>query len=93
VEQDAGALKQFLFSRMYRHKRVMASMDKAKTVVAELFRALSHDPSLLPEDWAATCGVAGDAATAGIVRDYIAGMTDRFALQEYRRIFHTEIAL
>ncbi|MBU6299342.1 MAG: deoxyguanosinetriphosphate triphosphohydrolase [Alphaproteobacteria bacterium] len=89
----AAALKQFLFVRMYRHKRVMASMDKAKTVVAELFRALSCDPSLLPADWAAACGMAGDTATAGVVRDYIAGMTDRFALQEYRRIFHTEIVL
>ena len=40
----SAALKQFLFARMYRHPRVMASMDKAKTVVAELFAALSHDP-------------------------------------------------
>ena len=93
MERDAAALKQFLFARMYRHKRVMASMDKAKTVVAELFQVLSREPSLLPADWAAACGGAGDAVTAGIVRDYIAGMTDRFALLEYRRIFHTEIAL
>ncbi len=90
---EVAALRQFLFVRMYRHARVMSSMDKAKTVVEELFRALSYDPSLLPADWAAGCGQAGDTATAGIVRDYIAGMTDRFALQEYRRIFHKGIAL
>ncbi|MDE2134025.1 MAG: deoxyguanosinetriphosphate triphosphohydrolase [Alphaproteobacteria bacterium] len=90
---EVAALRQFLFARMYRHARVMSSMDKAKTVVEELFRALSRDPSLLPTDWAAGCGQPGDTATAGIVRDYIAGMTDRFALQEYRRIFHKEIAL
>ena len=93
MEGEAQALKQFLFARMYRHVRVMSSMNKAKMVVEELFRALSHDPSLLPADWAAGCGEAGDAATARIVRDYIAGMTDRFALQEYRRIFDKEIAL
>ena len=90
---EVAALRQFLFVRMYRHLRVMSSMDKAKMVVEELFRALSCDPSLLPADWAAGCGQAGDAATARIVRDYIAGMTDRFALQEYRRIFHKEITL
>jgi dGTPase len=93
MEREAQALKQFLFVRMYRHARVMSSMDKAKMVVEELFRALSRSPSLLPADWAAGCGGAGDAATAGIVRDYIAGMTDRFALQEYRRIFHREMDL
>jgi dGTPase len=93
MEGEAQALKQFLFARMYRHLRVMSSMDKAKMVVQELFRALLCDPSLLPADWAAGCGQAGDAATARIVRDYIAGMTDRFALQEYRRIFHKEITL
>ncbi len=93
MAREVAALRQFLFVRMYRHARVMSSMDKAKTVVAELFQALSREPSLLPADWAASCGQAGDGATARIVRDYIAGMTDRFALQEYRRIFHREIAL
>jgi len=90
---ELAALRQFLFVRMYRHLRVMSSMDKAKMVVEELFGALSREPSLLPADWAARCGQAGDKATARMVRDYIAGMTDRFALQEYRRIFHKEIAL
>jgi dGTPase len=88
-----AALKEFLFARMYRHPHVMASMDKAQAVVADLFTALSGDPSLLPEDWARACGAPGDAKTGGVVRDYIAGMTDRFALQEHKRIFHTEIAL
>ncbi len=93
MESEAQALKQFLFARMYRHARVVSSMNKAKMVVEELFQALSREPALLPADWAAECGQAGDAATARIVRDYIAGMTDRFALQEYRRIFHKEITL
>ncbi len=90
---EIAALKDFLFARMYRHPRVMVSMDKAQTVVTELFGAFSGDPALLPADWAKACGVPGDAQTAGVVRDYIAGMTDNYALQEHKRIFHTEIAL
>jgi len=93
MEREVVALKQFLFARMYRHPRVMTSMNKAKLVVNDLFQALSRDPALLPADWAASCGAAGDAVTAGIVRDYIAGMTDSFALQEHRRILHSQIDL
>ena len=57
------------------------------------FAALAADPGLLPPDWQAACGKPKDAATAGVVRDYIAGMTDRFALEEHSRIFHTQIVL
>jgi dGTPase len=93
MEAQVVALKRFLFERMYRHPRVMNTMNQAKDVVVELFAAFSADPSLLPPDWAARCGAPGDAVTGGVVRDYIAGMTDRFALSEYGRIFHKEIAL
>jgi dGTPase len=89
--KELVALKEFLFVRMYRHPRVMAPMNRAKALVLELFTALSGDPALLPADWAARCG--NEAATASAVRDYIAGMTDSFALLEYRRIFQKEIAL
>ncbi|MGA9795447.1 MAG: deoxyguanosinetriphosphate triphosphohydrolase [Rhizomicrobium sp.] len=90
---ELAALKGFLFARMYRHPHVMASMGKAQGVVRDLFAALDRDPSLLPPDWVAQCGKPNDSLTGGVVRDYIAGMTDRFALEEHRRIFHTEIAL
>ncbi|HTQ12633.1 MAG TPA: deoxyguanosinetriphosphate triphosphohydrolase [Rhizomicrobium sp.] len=90
---EIAALKNFLFARMYRHPHVMASMEKAQTVVRDLFAAMLRDPGLMPDDWARACGAPGDSRTAGVVRDYIAGMTDRFALQEHKRIFHTEIAI
>jgi len=93
MENDVRALKEFLFARMYRHQRVMATMNRAKDVVAELFEALSRDPGLLPPDWTRNCAQPGDAVTGGVVRDYIAGMTDSFALSEYARIFHRDIAL
>jgi len=93
MEAQVKALKAFLLTRMYRHPRVMAKMNQAKEVVAELYAALSRDPGLLPQDWTGMCGAPGDAATGGVVRDYIAGMTDSFALAEYARIFHREITL
>jgi dGTPase len=93
MEAALKALKAFLFARMYRHPRVVATMGRAKEVVGELFAALSADPSLMPADWAKSCGLPGDAVTGGVVRDYIAGMTDSFALAEYARISGKEIAL
>jgi dGTPase len=84
------ALKSFQMRNMYRHPRVAGSMNRAQAVVTDLFEAFVADPSLLPPDWAESArkGVPGTVA-----RDYIAGMTDRFALAEYHRVFHTEIQL
>jgi dGTPase len=93
MEKDVVALKAFLNARMYRHPHVMAVMGKAKTVLAELCAALAADPDLMPDDWAAQCGEPGDPITLAVVRDYVAGMTDRFALAEHARVTHTEIAL
>jgi dGTPase len=93
MAEAVQALKGFLFARMYRHPRVMGSMNAAQRVVGELFAAFMDNPALLPPDWGALCAGRGEAATVSVVRDYIAGMTDRFALQEYKRVFHTEIDL
>lgn len=88
---EVAALKDFLFVRMYRHPRVVQSMQAAQRVVADLFGAFMGNPALLPADWGRLCLGTGETATVSVVRDYIAGMTDRFALQEHGRIFHTEI--
>jgi dGTPase len=93
MERQIASLKSFLFARMYRHPRVLAPMERAQAVMVDLFEGLVSDPLLMPPDWAGSCGMAGDSQTQGVVRDYIAGMTDNFALAEYRRIFHTEIVL
>ncbi len=86
TEAQIRALKQFLFARMYRHPRVMEPMAGAQAVIAELFQILSAEPGLLPADWTAQCGAAGDSATRRVVRDYIAGMTDNYALMEHARL-------
>jgi dGTPase len=93
MDTDLRALKAFLFERFYRHPRVVASMERAKGVVTDLYGAFLADPALLPPDWTAICGGPRDSVTGGVVRDYIAGMTDRYALQEYERVFGTEIEL
>jgi dGTPase len=93
MEESVRALKEFLLGHMYRHPKVTASMARAKGVVTDLYGAFLADPGLLPPDWTQACGASGDALTGRVVRDYIAGMTDPYALAEYRRVFHAEIAL
>ena len=93
LRAEADALKAFLYRRMYRHQRVMDVMANAQKALTALFGAFMDHPSLLPADWAGQCGGSGDRATARAVCDYIAGMTDRFALLEYRRIFHMDFQL
>jgi dGTPase len=87
------ALKEFLGRRMYRHERVLDVMRNAQHCLTEVFDALMASPALLPRDWTNQCGSPGDARTARAVCDYIAGMTDRYLLQEYQRIFHREFPL
>ena len=84
VEADA-AIKSFLYPQMYRHPKVMAVRARAEQVVRELYALFMKSPDLLPKEWQAH----GEAhlAQASAVRDYIAGMTDRFALKEYQRHF------
>jgi dGTPase len=82
------SLKRFLFERMYRHYRVNRMSSKARRVVRELFQLFLAEPECLPGEWRALAG--GSAAErARLVADYLAGMTDRFALDEHRRLFDT----
>ena len=84
------ALKAFQMENMYRHPRITVSMTRAQAVVTDLYEAFVADPGLLPADWTQA---AQKAVPGTVARDYIAGMTDRFALTEYTRVFKTEIAL
>jgi dGTPase len=80
------AIKDFLFARMYRHWRVNRMSSKARRVTEEVFRLLHADPTLLPDDWRARAGEAGTPRAAVTVCDYISGMTDRYAMDEHRRL-------
>jgi dGTPase len=89
MRRHATALKAFLFERMYRHYRVNRMSLKAHRVVRELFQAFFAEPDCLPGEWRLLAAGPGAAQTARIVADYLAGMTDRFALDEHRRLFDT----
>ena len=79
AEQSQG-LKRFLFSALYRHPQVMATTTRASEVVQDLFRIYSEQPTEMQADFAA------QASVQRAVVDYIAGMTDRFALREHERL-------
>ena len=83
VAAQAAALKRFLFTNLYRHYRVMRMANKARRVVKGLFDAFFDDPRLLPPGYQSS--EAG--AQPRLIAHYIAGMTDRYALKEYRRLF------
>jgi len=80
------AIKEFLRARMYSHWRVNRMTAKARRLTEELFGLLHADPSTLPDGWRAQAGEGQVAQSAQVVCDYVAGMTDRFAQEEYRRL-------
>jgi dGTPase len=82
---DIAAIKGFLFRHMYRHFKVRRMRAKATEVVRELFGIFLADPGLMPGEWSETAMQAEtEEDRARIVADYIAGMTDRFALEEHK---------
>ena len=84
-------VKAFLYPHMYRHEKVMRIRRQAHEVVRRLFEALFAEPGRLPGEWRDTglrLAKAGDRPRlARLVCDYIAGMTDRYALAEHRALF------
>ncbi|MGD2073300.1 MAG: deoxyguanosinetriphosphate triphosphohydrolase [Gammaproteobacteria bacterium] len=84
-------LKRFLRMRLYRHYRVHRMTAKAARVIRELFEAFNDDPRLLPEEAqekaSELSGRSGARGQARAVADYIAGMTDRYAIKEHKRIY------
>ena len=85
--QELKAVRSFLFHRMYRAPSVMAVRAQVTRVVDDLFPLFLRDPGLLPGEWAADVAAAADeVALARVVADYVAGMTDRFAIQEHARL-------
>ncbi len=81
-----AAIKAFLYQRMYRHWRVNRMSHKAQAVIKSLGSLLLAKPELLPDDWRVKAGEPNSQQAASVVRDYVAGMTDRYAMQEYGRL-------
>jgi dGTPase len=88
MAQAVEEIRAFLFARMYRAPRVMEERARVTAVIDDLFPLYMRRPDLLPVAWQADIAAArGQTALARIVADYVAGMTDRFALQAHARLF------
>jgi len=87
LRTQVDQLRSFLFQRMYRHYKVNRMANKAKRVITSLFELFMSEPSCLPSEWQNDSSDIQNASQARTVADYIAGMTDRYALLEYERLF------
>lgn len=84
---DLNGLKAFLFARVYRHPRVMSVMDAAEGLLIELLERYRKEPSSLPGERADEVGRLSEPERSRRICDFVAGMTDRFAIAEHRRLF------
>ena len=81
-------LRVFLFNKMYKHTIVNRMTLKAKNIIDDLFIAFSRDISLLPSEWRDDAeNEKSDIKVYRIIADYIAGMTDRYAVMEHKRLY------
>ena len=89
VAQAEAEIKAFLKQRMYRHSRVMRVMGEAEQILFDLFARYQRSPGDLPAEWLPPDGEERESETGRVRRigNFIAGMTDRFALTEHQRLF------
>jgi dGTPase len=87
VAEAEACIKSFLKQRMYRHERVMRVMGEAEQIVFDLFERYQENPSDLSSEWRDGAAVESEPARARRIGNFIAGMTDRFALMEHQRLF------
>jgi dGTPase len=87
MAQADRAIKGFLNPRLYRHSRIMRIMGDAEGLVLRLFRHFSEQPHALPPEWTRDLDAADRVGLALRVADFIAGMTDRYAMSEHERLF------
>jgi dGTPase len=87
MQSELDVLRAFLLARVYRHARIMHIMSDAERVVAQLFECYLQEVAALPPEWREQAPGPGTRPYARHVSDFIAGMTDRYALAEHRRLF------
>ena len=89
AEEAEEMIKIFLKERMYRHPRVMRVMGEAESILSDLFARYQQSPHDLPPEWLRRDGEGAESETdrARRIGNFIAGMTDRFALTEHQRLF------
>lgn len=88
IRDEQAELKRFLHTNLYRHYRVSRMSSKARRIISDLFQAFMNEPGLLPPEFQ----VRAQADTPRAIADYIAGMTDRYAIVEHRRLFSIDVS-
>ncbi|HUO11716.1 MAG TPA: deoxyguanosinetriphosphate triphosphohydrolase [Caulobacteraceae bacterium] len=91
MNADLSRLRAFLFDRMYTHWRVNRTRSQARRILAEMFELFMREPDVMPNQWGLRGQLLDEPARARLVCDYIAGMTDRFAIEEHRKLFQLDV--
>jgi dGTPase len=94
MAEDLAQLRAFLHERMYRHYKVNRTRSHARRILKALFELFMQEPDTLPPDWFGKFNAKGGTGSPGAARvvcDYIAGMTDRYAIEEHRRLFSIDV--
>ncbi|MCL4671397.1 MAG: deoxyguanosinetriphosphate triphosphohydrolase [Sphingomonadaceae bacterium] len=89
MRQHERSLKQFLYARLYYHPEQIATAERAREVVARLYAAYEQEPATLPQEWRQNLP-EHEPQRSRHIADFIAGMTDRFAIEQYARIYSKE---
>jgi dGTPase len=89
--EDLARLRAFLHARMYRHFKVNRTRSQARRILGEMFQLFLQEADVLPDDWRMQTENRDEAGRARVVCDYIAGMTDRYAIEEHRRLFQLDV--
>ncbi len=88
--EDLARLRAFLHERMYRHWKVNRTRSQARRLLADMFDLFRAEPDVLPADWSARLSGRDEGGRVRVICDYIAGMTDRYAIEEHRKLFHLD---
>ena len=87
LKAELGVLRRFLFERMYRHYRVNRTRSQARRMLGQLFQLFMEEPEVMPPEWGDPARTEDRDARARAICDYIAGMTDRYAIEQCARIY------
>ncbi len=90
VAEDLARLRAFLYQRMYHHWKVNRSRSQARRILADMFSLFLAEPDVLPAEWFERLRPHDQDGRARVICDYIGGMTDRYAIEEHRRLFHLD---
>jgi dGTPase len=90
MNEDLARLRAFLMERMYRHWKVNRTRSQARRIIAEMFSLFMSEPEVMPSEWFTRSQNRDDTGRARVVCDYIAGMTDRYAIEEHRKLFQLD---